>query len=601
MITCFDKMYNKRALFIILTAAFLLTLVMYIPLRDAEFWVIDDHEIIVFHQEITESKSGFLKSITDAWLSTEVGSFPNTSRFRPVYYFIRIIKSVLFENNATYWFAFQTILFFISLTVFCMAIQRFLPISITVASMAVLASLPFNMDMWLRLGPGENEAFFFFMLFFFALTRLGKNAWAWPLSCITAAAAMGYKENFIFLLIPLCAGFIYQKFINKQKTSLLWAILPCSLSVLLAILMIKILMGNMGHVYAVKTSTSGLLKISINYFKSYHFILSFIMILPLIPVRGFVKKDFFDAHIIKHLTYLYTIFAIVIVMSYCNYIFYHGNIGIGSRYAFPYLFFLMIPPLLTANFYMAYFKDNKVVNKIIAVGIILLVIPIAFAQVKLFRNSLKHVMVTKEFKHILDMGKNFKSIVLVNTGQPISMYEPFYSLKRFSKAHLTASAVVYFPLFHPQPDSDLNRELEKHLKQSVAEQKEVSLVQNETMLLSINHAGYQIIDFTANERQPIDIPQEVEKVEQGATSVLRKHFFVFTPEYNISDFQLIGDIAQDTVFFVNGLRFDATEITLNHQAVTLNIKQKQNIEFLKNLYIITLEYSLRGGVKIHML
>lgn len=581
---------EKYPNYTIFTTALLLSVIVYIPLWNAQFWVIDDHEIIAMRQTFIESKVGLWQSLYDMLLATEVGHFPNGSRFRPFYYFVRIVKSILFENNSTVWFIFQTTVFFMALLAFGQAIKNTLPTAITALAMVLLASLPFNLDMWSRLGPGENGAFFFFMLFFLGLSRLGKNTWAWPICCLAATAAMGYKENFILLILPLFAGYYYTTYVVKHKPSLLWTIVPCLMSILLAIVFINILRGSASHVYAASTSPESSIHIAIAYFTSFHFIACVLSILPIFFAKYFLEHEYHSPNIKKEVKLVFVVFWIVIILSCGNYVFYQGHIPIYMRYSFPYLFFLIIPSLLTASFYLHHLKSHTLVKKFGVCCIVVLLLLTTYAQGKIFLHSLKQAAETQSFHRLLSIGKKAETLILVNTGQPIHLYEPYFSLKRFSKAGLTAPEILYFPLFFLAPDSPLNEVLETTLKQEATKYKEPSSSDENILLVTYQNGAWKTIDIYSNERNASDIPTEIETTENST----KIHFFLLASKQPIVAFQLTGRMPDETVFSINGSKLAPENVTLTPEKALLTLVEKDLVIKPLTLYIITLEFNKKS-------
>jgi len=599
-----EDMSERKFCCFAIVVAIVISICGFMPLADAEFWEIDDHEIIFFSHAVEESNLSKLEAVYDVLLSTEVGDYPDGSRFRPIYYLSRVVKSVLFNNNPTVWFAFQFVIFGVSLTLFGLAVRNFLSPLLVMASMALLASLPFNVDMWSRLGPAENGAFFFTMLLCFALSNIKSTSWAWPVACVSVALAIGYKENFILFFLPLVASLFYIKYVLKKKASLFWLLFPCVSGCLALVVLLKVFFGLSEHVYSEKKSIFEFIFAIFSYFISHHFIAIIICIFFISFGKFFFFHKQKEKNSINFAPYFLVSFVIV-VLSLGNYFFYQGGIENNSRYAFPYLFFLLIIFLVTINFYVSLFKDRKWKNVCVYLIAAFCFISFGFAQVKIYKHSARHASRTKNFNEILKIGLDYEQIMLLNTSQPITMYEPYFSFKRFSEANLTAGRILYFPLFYPVANSDLNKRLENVLRNE-ATVFAGNKGPGTTLVVSFIGGSWKVIDCNSTSRSVFEIPREISFENYGSQTFVQEHFFFLTVSPKIRYFFVDGDNMASATYYVNGIKLEQESAQFVKGKMRLSISRQIHDKSLFGLYVIVVEYPIGidnkpriGRISIH--
>jgi hypothetical protein len=169
----------------------------------ADWGIVDDHEIFDFlgtrqHLPISE----IISTVLD---KTEVGSMQG--RFRPVYYFLRVLETAAWGRDVHLWYAFHAMAFAIFLGAIWWVLFRILGLLPSALCMVPIASAKFWGALWGRLGPSEIYAAPAIGLMvlgcyelFFAPTIPRRN-----LGCATLTTgtliAVGTKET----LLPLAA------------------------------------------------------------------------------------------------------------------------------------------------------------------------------------------------------------------------------------------------------------------------------------------------------------------------------------------------------------------------------------------------------------
>lgn len=199
-----------------LTAAYL-----YAPLGGATLGMIDDHEILRFlgpDRSLSPTEiPGLLIS------STEVGQWGEVSRFRPVYYALRMLEASVFGDAAPAWYVARIIAtVLIALTFAALALAAVRTWTTTRAgrvaaaafcgfvalSVVTLPSLP---DMIMRLGPSEVYVGIGLAILATGAAlawRSSSSVVGWVLLPLGLIIAVGSKEDVVILVVPFIALYV---------------------------------------------------------------------------------------------------------------------------------------------------------------------------------------------------------------------------------------------------------------------------------------------------------------------------------------------------------------------------------------------------------
>lgn len=178
-------------------------LAFYLPVFQARFGVADDHEIIHY-------LSNGRISVFDIWAilttETEAGSPFQTSRYRPIYYLLRLTETWMWADWATPWYiARLAILAYFSFEAFRLVQRLMGPGYAITFFLAILFSRVF-VDSLLRLGAAESYAALGCALCMTGARRISQSGLL-PANAVLVAIgtliSVGSKENFVFLLLPL--------------------------------------------------------------------------------------------------------------------------------------------------------------------------------------------------------------------------------------------------------------------------------------------------------------------------------------------------------------------------------------------------------------
>jgi hypothetical protein len=211
---------KRRASLFCYFVAIFISIYSWIPLVNAEWSIIDDHEIV---DAIGPTGKFSFLDIPSVLSKGELAFSSTSTRFRPAYYTIRYIETAIWGGVPEYWYCFRVmaaIVFAIVLARLCLSIANSV---LAAAFVAWMLSAPYWVDIFARLGPAELYATLGLSLIIGSgLRAVGKEWRFW--SCASLALgvvlAAGSKENFLFLaLIPLwlvCKQWRQLSYINRS-------------------------------------------------------------------------------------------------------------------------------------------------------------------------------------------------------------------------------------------------------------------------------------------------------------------------------------------------------------------------------------------------
>jgi len=168
---------------------------------------VDDHEIIKINKDF-ESMNFF--HVVKKWLDRDF-----TMRFRPLYFFFRILQTKIFGTNFILWSVYNGVLASITMIAFYFSMRNY---SFSIEESILFLFISFigqQMNIWWRLGPNETIAITFLSLCFLFMSRNTVkskpiNNFLFVVFLILSSLC---KESFI-IIIP---GVIFFKFLNENK------------------------------------------------------------------------------------------------------------------------------------------------------------------------------------------------------------------------------------------------------------------------------------------------------------------------------------------------------------------------------------------------
>lgn len=185
-------------------------------LRNAKLGLVDDHEILRFLG--TDHLIRFVDIPRILLTQTEVGDWGNESRFRPVYYTLRILEAMIHGDQAGQWYLTRMVLVVVTAFGFAFLLLRITFVrangvarnAAAVVLAAVTGLFVLTMPAWtdiaMRLGPSEIYVGVGLMLFAFGAHEiwLAREAWwGWASFFVGYFLAVGSKEDCVLLVVPL--------------------------------------------------------------------------------------------------------------------------------------------------------------------------------------------------------------------------------------------------------------------------------------------------------------------------------------------------------------------------------------------------------------
>ena len=189
-------------------------------LRAGKLGLIDDHEYLSYLGSDRMIAWGEIATILS---QTEVGGWGESSRFRPGYYFLRILQTKLFLGDGYLWYSSRLVLFAFSIFLLGVTVWVLVGRTLRVAPLSSWAVMliQFSVMTWAigafisigswgdiitRLGPSESLVFLGLSLLSFGLTVINSRLDSWVGNFIANGGfilAVTSKENAIFLILPL--------------------------------------------------------------------------------------------------------------------------------------------------------------------------------------------------------------------------------------------------------------------------------------------------------------------------------------------------------------------------------------------------------------
>jgi hypothetical protein len=445
------------------------------PGLDSNWGLIDDHEIMLFSP--VYHPMSFSDVIPTLLTKTEISPDSTSVRFRPVYYFFRLLETRLWVAKAPFlWYLARIVIFIFFIIAIYFLIKQINGRLIAVLSAMVVMSFDFWNDIFSRLGPSETYVILgltFFLLGFLILIKKTKSNFAWVLILLGTLIAIGSKENMAILLFPEI--YLYLYFSRKSHKRSLFPLISVLISSLWtiwinAILFIRLKAYGLDY-YGNSIGLSYRLAILGKYISNNSFLFVFIGVLLVIGVVGLV---FFRSEKAKPLfiNLMFCSMYILLLISSQQY-FYSGVLR--GRYYIPYALYL--PFLISIAAYVLQnppFFTNKIYYHLITLTISVAVLILFFHPASFFtlrKTSTVNSIVTNNFAVKIDdinyyLSKNKDTSVVFYGNNPGSDFEGIVSYTRFIRSDGFSGNVFIFrdpPLDYETSFSKLDAMLEKQL------------------------------------------------------------------------------------------------------------------------------------------
>lgn len=407
------------------------------PMLNARLGMIDDHETM---QYLGSDGRINLQEIPSILLNqTEVGKWGSSSRYRPVYYTLRIIESAVFGSKAVFWYSFSAIIMVLSWWGAWLLIAKLINPVMAYLFVFYLLTIPLWGDLLTRLGPSEIYAVAGMVMCTWALYlafkqkgELGTVLW---LLLAGYTLTIGVKENFLILLLPLLVlvGYRIKRFRVTPSEILVYLII-LSLGALVVGDIITYTSQTQVDFYGTSISYPARIKWLIlklpKMLVNRHVIISF----------GFLGYWLWQtvAGSRKHLKYLW-VSTVLWIIIFGQYIFYNNNLPANNRYDFPALILLPTLNLLTVAHFSQVTKSK--LAKIIAWGLMsayLLYFVVGrgygYTREMAIRNSQSSQAFAMQLDRLVESARSHPNdpVILVSS-RPLD-YELVLSSVRFARA-----------------------------------------------------------------------------------------------------------------------------------------------------------------------
>ncbi len=206
-----------------LALGLLVAMILLGPQHHADFWAIDDHELIEFYTGASPDRPALrplsgadntatLSDLPSELMSTEVGAPGVSLRYRPVYYALRLLEVDLWGGNPADYYRVRTVMFGVLLASILWV--GWVAVGPLGAVLMVLFALNLRMwgDVWCRLGTSEQYAAVGLALFLIgfghqirSFFRRDRASWTGSAMLLGLGLIMaaGSKENFVFMAVPV--------------------------------------------------------------------------------------------------------------------------------------------------------------------------------------------------------------------------------------------------------------------------------------------------------------------------------------------------------------------------------------------------------------
>jgi len=445
---------------------------MWLPVLNSSFGLIDDHEIIWFMYEFNTNRD-ILKILNN----TELGLSSDISRFRPVYYLLRVLESVLWGNNPFYWYLTRFIIALLFSLTFAYSVSKLFPNYLSTILIVIVLSSKYWSDIFTRLGPSENYSVFGFTIFIIWLIRFLSIKKLTLLSTLLLTFSLlimaGSKENLlIVIIIPIFILFIkdiYKTFYVKLTLSFCITLISFFILILFSRLIEKD-----ADIYSNSISISERFSIIFSFFSMpiiwFWFIALFILFYITRNEQFSISKiDFYKSLFIIKLN-LFLIFAF-----FTQYFFYTKSwpYSTEGRYLFPGILFFQVGFLLIFQsifyqFNFNFFKKKKYSILIIFIFIFSYLSPTFRLPISNRNVSFDIAYKTNKFQinlvQIIDQLKSDSTRTLIINSHNASDSEPITSVFRYLRFYGVENKIAVHGVFEPMSSSQQDVNLINSIK-----------------------------------------------------------------------------------------------------------------------------------------
>lgn len=317
----------------------------------SEYHLVDDHEIIRISNDINQN--GFFRTVF-YWCRNDLNI-----RFRPVYYFFRVLKTLFFGTDFYVWHTFAVVEAVVVYVLMYILLRK---INCSTFFAALLSGMLFvggsSAVIW-RLGPQECEGLILLIVCFLIILKYkgDKKKYFWPLMIFTVLLAL-QKESFLIslpVLLIFLMGMELKETGGKISTKRIFEVIKKNaayvignltvlvLGIIIIIMFVGLLKMNYGGIdtnWKISDYYNAIKKVCTNDIKEYLivFFLFQIGVIIYLIVNGLVKNGK-----ILWSSFSELIFGTVVVICGVGFqVILYAKSGMFERYLFPSVIFVFL-------------------------------------------------------------------------------------------------------------------------------------------------------------------------------------------------------------------------------------------------------------------
>lgn len=456
---------------ICISAAFVWDL--YSPTIGAKWSMIDDHEIKYF---LAGQERIALSDIFPKLMHTEVGHFGDYTRFRPFYFFMRLLECVLWGNRPGFWYLFRMCILGLALFSFWTFVKPLLGwLTGGLLCLSTLTST-YWADIFSRLGPGETYAVAGLVLFIFGflgvfkrLTNENSKYLYDGLLLVGTVICVGSKENFLLLIFPLIyLAYEYYKKRNYKPLVFIGAGLGYSFFVAIAI-MIAVSKSGV-DIYSNPVSIGMRLVTFREAFQNTGLQSIFLILLGTMLLTGALLLFRKYRNVKNRIMLTQFWFLLIIIFLISQLVFYNGMWPTGTRYDFPGMLFIPAMILVIWQLLMNIISGETfeiLLQRALKISLIFNLTFFLFLKGFGYQTQMikENVRSTIEFSNRIEntivlLKQNENSALVLESSNPLD-YEPVFSYARFLTAENVKNKIFF--RFHTSISNTPISNLEKVL------------------------------------------------------------------------------------------------------------------------------------------
>lgn len=412
----------------------------------ADWGLVDDHEIFYFLG--TKQHLPFSEIISTVLDKTEIGSLHD--RFRPSYYFLRVLETSAWGRDVHLWYAFHTVAFAFFMGSFWWVISRFLGLLPSALCMAPVAFANFWGAIWGRLGPQEIYAapvVGLMMLggygLFFAPSVLRRNLGCAALT-IGTLIAMGTKET----LLPLAflTVFLVGLAVAGRRLSLRSGLLSGAVTLLffsaIAWVVLRQLAGAGADIYGNSVAPVARIEATLTSMRTFGAGFVVVAMLTIAVVAGLIvglRKRVSNVEAVSVLGALCLLLGLFVSQELA----YSGSLPGGTRYDFP----AMLIPICFVYFIACVVnlrvreagKERSADGWALGFGLAIAIVFLSAGGIggsvsstdKIETNIVKTRQFSAELAAVVSRARTDPAAPIILEAYGAGAYEPVYSLQRY--------------------------------------------------------------------------------------------------------------------------------------------------------------------------